>query len=139
MGFADEARAVHHVGLVFEDRLEQPRILGRVVFEVGVLHDDHVAGRAAEALTQRGALALVVRLVENANVALGLQFFKDGARAVGAAIFDDDDLFRDRHSPHAPHHLADPSLLVVDRNDHGQLEAFRDGIYAELAAGGFAE
>ena len=53
---ADEARAEHHVGPVFEDRLDQPRILGRVVFQVGVLHEDHVAGGVAEALRRAAPL-----------------------------------------------------------------------------------
>ena len=57
---ADEARAEHDVGLALEDRLHQPRVLARVVFEVGVLDDDHVAGRRGESRAQRGAFALIL-------------------------------------------------------------------------------
>ena len=48
-------------------------ILGRVVLQVGVLHDDHVAGRVTEALAQGRPLALVVRLVDDPQVVVGLQ------------------------------------------------------------------
>ena len=42
---ADEARAVHHVGAALDDRLEQARVLGGVVFQVGVLDEDDVAAK----------------------------------------------------------------------------------------------
>ena len=40
---------IDHVGPALEDRLDQPRVLGRVVLQVGVLDDDDVAGRVLEA------------------------------------------------------------------------------------------
>ena len=41
----EKARAVDHVGLALENRLEQQRVLARVVFEIGVL-DDHAHRRS---------------------------------------------------------------------------------------------
>ncbi len=58
MALADEARAEDHVGPVVDDRLNQPRILGGIVFQVGVLHEDHVAGGMLEAFAKGGALCL---------------------------------------------------------------------------------
>ena len=62
---AHEARAEDDVGLAVEDRLEQPRVFLRVVFEVGVLHDHDVAGGGGEAGAQRGALAPVDFVVDD--------------------------------------------------------------------------
>ena len=42
-------------------------ILGRVVFQVGVLHDDDVAGGVLKARSQRGALALVLLVIDHAG------------------------------------------------------------------------
>src|SRR5206468_6696818 len=99
---ADEARAVDHVGLVVEDWLNQSRILGGVVLEVGVLHQHDVASRLLEALAQGCSLALVVLLEDNANLRrLGLQLLQNGTRAIGAAIVDNDDLFRNGNSTDA--------------------------------------
>ena len=44
MALADEPRAEHNVGPAFEDRLDKPRIFGGIVLEVGILHDDDIAG-----------------------------------------------------------------------------------------------
>ena len=54
-----EAAAVDHVGVPREDRLQQGGVVGRVVLEVGVLDDQHVAGRQGEPGAQRRALAAV--------------------------------------------------------------------------------
>jgi hypothetical protein len=46
-------------------------------------------------------------------------------RAVGAAIIDHDDLGIHRQGLHAGQHAGNGPLLVVDRNDHRELEAKR--------------
>src|SRR5437667_1313526 len=138
MAVADEPRAVDHVGPVLKDRLDQPRILGWIVFQVGVLNDHHVAGGVLEAGPQSGALALIVRLEEDADF-VALQLAENLPRAVGAAIIDKDDLFRNGHFLHTANDLANPLPLVVDRDDDGELETVRDRIDAELPAGRFAE
>ena len=117
----------------------QPRVFGRVVLQVGVLHDHDVAGGVAEALAQGRPLALIARLVDHAQIAVGLHFLQNAPRAVRAAIIDQDDLFRNVHGPHAAHHLADPALLVVNRDDDRELEPGRHRIDAELTAGRLAE
>ena len=59
MLLADEARAEDHVGPAVEDRLQERGVVGRVVFQVGILNQHHGAGRLGEARAKRGALALV--------------------------------------------------------------------------------
>src|ERR1044071_7768662 len=69
---AHEARAEHHVRLALHDRDEELREFVRVVFEVGVLHDHHVARSGADPGAKRRALALVV-LVQDELVDLAAQ------------------------------------------------------------------
>ena len=56
---AEEPAAEHHVRPAFDDRLQQSRDLGRVVFEIGVLNDDGVARRLEEAGADGRSLSLV--------------------------------------------------------------------------------
>ena len=56
---ADEPRPEDHVRLAVENRPSQLRELRRVVLQVGILHDDHVAGRSGEAGPERRALPAV--------------------------------------------------------------------------------
>ena len=57
---AGKARAKNDVGLAIDNGLDEPRVLIRIVFEVGVLHEHDVAGRGGKPGAQCGALALVV-------------------------------------------------------------------------------
>src|SRR6516164_4502147 len=59
MRLAYETRAIDDVGLAFEDRLDQLGILGGIVFEISVLHDNDVAGGVLKTRAQGGAFALV--------------------------------------------------------------------------------
>ncbi|MNL50354.1 hypothetical protein D3C87_1733660 [compost metagenome] len=65
MRAAREARAVDHVCLVLDDGLHQDGVLGRIVLEVGVLHDDDLASGLPEAFAQSRALAHVLRLEDD--------------------------------------------------------------------------
>src|SRR5262249_13056661 len=108
--------AEDHVGPVFDDRLNEPRILGGIVFEVGVLDDDHITAGVAKPFAQGGAFALVVWLVDNAQ-SVAFQALQDVARAVGAAIVHEDDFFGDRYRLDALQQFADPAALIVN-GDH---------------------
>ena len=91
MVVADEARAEDDVGAAVEDGLDEPRILGGVVFPVGILNDDDVAGAVLEAGAQGGALARVLRLLQDADVVeFAFEPGQDRRRAVGRAVVDQD-------------------------------------------------
>ena len=92
---AEEPRAVDHVGLAVEDRPDQLGIFVRVVLEIGVLDDHHVAGGFADAAPHRRALALVMRLKEDPDAVLAVEFLEDFARAVLRSIVNDDELLFD--------------------------------------------
>ena len=115
---AGEARAVDHVGVVLEDRRDQPRVVGRVVFQVGVLDDDDVAGRRRDASACRSTLAAVVRLEDGAVDAVGERAAQQLDAAVGRAVVDHDDL-KPRHGG-----AADPGDQLGDRG--GLVEAGDD-------------
>ena len=46
-----ETRTINYIGLPFDKRLEQDGIFRRVVFKVGILDDDEIAGRVFEAFS----------------------------------------------------------------------------------------
>ena len=58
---AEEAGAEDDVGASVEERDEELAKVGGVVFEVGVLDDDEVAGDVTEAFADRCALAAMAR------------------------------------------------------------------------------
>src|SRR5439155_1263032 len=60
-----EARSVHRVGPALADRFEQYSQLPRVIFQIGVLRDDDVAGGAGDAAPQRRALATIGRMMDH--------------------------------------------------------------------------
>ena len=89
-----EARAVDHVGAVLQERAHQAGVVARVVLQVGVLEDDQVAGGRGDAGADRGALALVLLVLDVADAVrvLGGELAQDLAGAVLRAVVDDDDL-----------------------------------------------
>jgi hypothetical protein len=133
MGSAtDEARAEDHVGLALKDRLQEHRVLPRVVLEVGVLDEDDVAGGRGEPRAQRGALALVPFVEDDRRIRGFCDRRQQIAGAVRGAVVDDDDLAfqpRERHRPDASEHFVECVHLVVDRNDDRELQGNPPGGY----------
>jgi hypothetical protein len=124
----EEPRSVHDIGMALEDRADQRRVFVRVVFEIGVLDDHHVAGGLADAAPHRGALALVVRLKQHAHAVLAVELFEDVAGAVFGSIVNDDELLFDGaeiHGEDARDDGADGGLLVVRRHHDGQFHRAR--------------
>ena len=76
----------HHVGLALNQRFEHQRIFCRIVFQVGVLNDDEVAGGFLNAAAERGAFAHILRLKNDADLRmLRLQLGENLARAIAAS------------------------------------------------------
>ena len=69
-----KARAVHDVGLALDERLQEPREFGRVVFVVRVLNDDELARGVLEAGPQRPAFALVFLVEDHLDRIQGILF-----------------------------------------------------------------
>ena len=92
---AGEARAVDDARLAPHDRRQQLGPVLGVVLEVGVLHQDEVAGHVGETGADGRALAPVGLVHDDAHGAVG-ELAEHVAGAVGAAVVDDDDLEVDR-------------------------------------------
>ena len=118
---AQKARAVDDVGVPLLDRREQLQVFHRVVLEVRVLHDHHVARGVAEADRDRGSLALVYRLEEDPHAAGPVEPAQDLAGPVGGPVVDDQDLLLEGHLLHTPQDLADRLGLVVGRDHDREL------------------
>ena len=53
--------------------MQELLIVGRIVFQIGILHDDHVAAGPREPIPQRRPFALIDGLVNDLELAFGKQ------------------------------------------------------------------
>ena len=121
---AGETGAEHDVGLAVDNGFEEARVLVGVVFEVGVLDDDSVAGGGGDAGAECGPFALVDVVVDDFGDERGDRGAEDFAGAVGRAVIHDDDfLFSDRGGADAIDDGADSFRLVVAGDDDGEFHA----------------
>ena len=60
--------AEHECGTALDDWPQQVRIVGDVVFEVGVLDEQYVPARGSEPLTDRMSLAVRAILIEDLHL-----------------------------------------------------------------------
>ena len=65
---AEKARAKHHIGLALNQGFDHPRILRRIVLQIGVLNNDVFAGGFLNAAAERGSLAHILRLQNEADL-----------------------------------------------------------------------
>jgi hypothetical protein len=79
----EEARSVNGVGLALEERAQQQRIVGGIVFEVGVLNEDEVPGGFLDAAAESSAFADVARLKEDADLRMSGLEGGEGRRGRG--------------------------------------------------------
>ena len=107
------------------DRLQQLRVFARVVLEVGVLDDDHVAVGGREPGAQRRTLALVAFVVQHADVGREDRRPQQLTRAVGGTVVHQDDVLVDANFLHTIDQVQQRVDLVVDRNDDRQ---FHQGV-----------
>ena len=114
-----EPRSEHHLGMSVEDRLDQLRILFRVVFEVGILDENDVPAGFLDAATDRGAFSLVDRLENVPDLRPLIRQRGDHVlRSIGRLVVDDDDLLVDRNFLDPAQQLRHRGPLVVAGDDH---------------------
>src|SRR5438045_9724578 len=102
MRAGEKARAEACISLAGHDRLEQHGPVLRIVLEVGVLHDDDVAGAGGERGPDRLALAAVLGLEhETVDVARLRERDEAPSPAGGRAVVDADDLLAYGRAVHA--------------------------------------
>ena len=134
-----ETRPVDHVGRPFHDRLDQPRILDRVVLQVGVLDDHDPAGGPGESRAQRRPLAQVPPVPQDAEALVPLHLGQHVAGAVRAAVVDHDDFLGNADRPNAPDDLANRPFLVVNGNDHRKPQVLGNPVDAQPPANRLAQ
>ena len=116
-------------GAAFCDRPDQVRVIADVVFEVGVLNEQDVAGGCREAITDCMSLASGFVLEDQPDTRGALirvlrhEFRDDLARAVGGVALDDDEFLRllQRLRPHSLEKRRYRARLVVDGDDDRDL------------------
>ncbi len=139
LGATEETGAENYIGTAVEDGFEKFAVVARIVFEVGVLDENDVAGEFGEAAAEGCSFALILRLEQDAKVAEGdgvgsihggsegfagvLQlkhFFQDLASAVGGAIVYENDFLARLSFDDAAKDFVDGGAFVVNGNDDGE-------------------
>src|SRR5882672_9013446 len=111
---SEKARAVYYVGFAFDQWLEQHRILGGIVFQVGILHEHEIPDRIRKSKLQRCALSAVPRLKKNADVVVAVEPGEHIASPIRRPIVDNDDLFWNVYRLNAADKLLDCRCFVID-------------------------
>src|SRR5207244_12341524 len=113
---SQKTRAVYDVGFAFDQWLEQHGILGRIVFQVGILHEDEIPDRVLKSNLQRSALSAIPRLKKYPDVVAAIEPGEHIASPIRRPIVNYDDLFRNVHRLNATDELFDCRRFVVDWN-----------------------
>ena len=135
----EESRTVDDVRAAFDDRLDEDRVLGRVVFEVGVLDHDDIAGCFRKTGSDRRAFALVLFVKNHDRVRVVFDPSKNIPRSVGRTIVDQDDLLPNRHGSYAAEEFFERMNFVIDGDHHRQRQVVGDWVDAQAASGRFTQ
>ena len=112
--------AKHHIGTALLNRTDHQRIVLRVIFQIGILHDRDCTDSGRKTCGQGRSLALILGMEENREV-VRLQALEQLPGAVAGAVIDHDDLLGGhRRPPHPLHQGRNRGDFVVTRNHHRQ-------------------
>src|SRR5258708_501560 len=114
---------IDHIGLAQKQRLQQGGIVLRIVFEVGVLDQYKLAARVRQSGNDRRPFAPVFCVHYEPYLEQLLAFRKNFAGAIGGAVVDNDDLFRDQGFTDKLDESGDGSSFIEDRNNDGNAAA----------------
>ena len=116
-GRIKKARTIHNARAPVADGLEQRVIILRVVFEIGILDDDHIAAGMLQAGADGGAFSAVggMRIDYNERIVNGAQ---DGLGAIRRAIVNEENLLHQIGLFHLIVGGEDGGFLVIDRDDN---------------------
>ena len=122
---AHEAGAEDGIRFAFFDGAQEQRIFLRVILEVGVLDDNHIAGDGSETGAQGSTFALVDFVVDNLIHQRSDFRAKKVAGAVSGAVVHDDDFFIGNGcGAHGVHDFSDGADFVVTGDDDGDFHAY---------------
>lgn len=116
---SEQPAAVNDVRVAVEDRLDETRNLRRVVFEIGVLNNHHVALDRFHASTHGRCFSCISLQANRANSLVGAGRFGDNIwRSVGRSIIDDDHFQSlDRQRQKLIQRNFERRFFVIDRNN----------------------
>jgi hypothetical protein len=114
-----KAGSIDHIGSVIEKWLEEKRILGRVVLEIGVLHDDKIGGCMREATSQCSPFAMVTFVSQDLDTRIR-NCCQNRPRTVRRSIIDNDDFLNNWRSKNLFDERKHGPLFVVTRDDDTQ-------------------
>ena len=117
------------IGVAIEQRPEQGRVIARIVFEIGVLHQAEIAAGVFDGGTHGRAFALVHFVPEQANARFdGGEPRQDFRGAVSGTIVNDDEFLlqslrngRIQNSLQAAFHQGP---LIVDGDEYGEFQSW---------------
>src|SRR5205085_1293076 len=124
----------HNVGAILNDREYQLDVVVGIVFQIGILHENKIAGGQLKTIAQGRALSFVDFLVQDFEVFAGKEpgkLIDPGGAAVGRAVVDADDLAHNprqqRRADDAANQLLERRFLVVNGNDDRKFDRRRRG------------
>jgi hypothetical protein len=119
LGAAEKARAENHVSATIEERFEKFAVVAGIVFEVGVLNENNVAGDFGETAAECGAFALILRLKKDAEIAQldGIGAIDGGGEGFAGAL--QLNVFRDLRVPVEQSSTMTISLQFGQRRGEG--------------------
>jgi hypothetical protein len=118
---AEKTGAIDDVGFILQQRCEKQWVFVRVIFEVGILDDDEIAGRFRNAAAQGRSLTHVFWLEKDTNLGMALaEFDEELARTILRAVIRADQFKVEGHGQYPVDHLAQCGTFVVHGHDHGE-------------------
>src|SRR5215467_9319894 len=122
-----KARAEDDIGFPLNERFKKNAVFGWIIFKIGILNHEEIAGRFLDTTAQRCAFAHVLRLEKDSNLRmLDLQFRENFARAIARAVIHTYQLDIDRNSKNLFNDGSERGALVVnghhDRKFHSWLD-----------------
>ena len=122
---AGKAGTINHIGAMIFHRREQPWIIPRIIFEVGVLHQHDVTGRRSKTGPQRRALPSISIMQDSLDSVIGGERLYQFPATVGGAVVHQNNLGRHRHVLHTRHNLGKRANFVIHRNNNADDHAGR--------------
>ncbi len=119
VGFAQTSRTIHDLGLPIQNRLDQRRVITRIVLHIRILNDDDISGCMRDRSADRGAFPLVLPVPEQHNIR---DLLKSGECSIGRTIVHHHNFlanFTNIHPPHRFNQARNSALLIEHRDQNG--------------------
>ena len=117
---AEETCTENHVRPPLADEFVEVGKFGRIVFQIRVLYDDHVAPCHRQPGRQRRSFAPIARVKQEADPVFRSEFVQNPTSAIRAAVVHDDQFQMYRHRQNPRDDLLHRIAFVEAGHQHGQ-------------------